>query len=194
MEITQPRIMTTSDAPFNDPTDSVDLVIRTAANVDFFVLGGLLSLKSPSSFFRSVLANQHTEERDGLPVLDVKEDSETFRIILLLCYPYTPPEVKSVEQLITVGKALDKYYMDHAMQRFLQISNIPSLITEQPLRVFVQAITNGWKELGEAAAKLYTPLDSELESEDLRCIDALQYVRLRDYHCSGRHVGDIAIV
>ncbi|KAK0501000.1 hypothetical protein EDD18DRAFT_1348441 [Armillaria luteobubalina] len=182
METTQPRNITTADAPFNDPTDSVDLVIRTADNVDFFVLSVLLSLKSPSSFFRSVLANRHTEERDGLPVLDVKEDSETFRIVLQLCYPSTPPQIKSVEQLVAVGKTLDKYCMDHAMQRFLQISNAPSLIREQPLRVFAHAVANGWKELGEAAAKLYTPLDSELELEDLRCLDALQYVRLRDYH------------
>ena len=86
METTQPRNITTADAPFNDPTDSVDLVIRTADNVDFFVLSGLLSLKSPSSFFRHALQNNRdTEERDGLPILRVKEDSATFRFILLLC-------------------------------------------------------------------------------------------------------------
>ncbi|PBK76251.1 hypothetical protein ARMSODRAFT_948028 [Armillaria solidipes] len=184
MEPTQPDNITTADAPFDDPADSVDLVIRTADNVDFFVLSGLLSLKSPSSFFRHVLqSNQHTEERGGLPVLDVKEDSETFRIILLLCYPYTPPEIKSVEQLIAVGKALDKYCMDYAWKQFVQTLIASSLIKEQALRIFAHAVANGWKELGEVAAKntLYVPLDSEVELEDLRCIDALQYVRLQAY-------------
>ncbi|SJL13613.1 uncharacterized protein ARMOST_17059 [Armillaria ostoyae] len=185
METTQPRNITTADAPFNDPTDSVDLVIRTADDVEFFVLSGLLSLKSPSSFFRHVLqSNQHAEERSGLPVLDVKEDQDTFRIVLLLCYPYAPPEIKSVEQFVAVGKALDKYCMDHAWKRFVQISIASSLIKEQALRIFAHAVANGWKELGEVAAKntLNVPLDSEVELEDLRCIDALQYVRLREYH------------
>ncbi|KAK0434801.1 hypothetical protein EV421DRAFT_2039452 [Armillaria borealis] len=185
METTQPRNITTADSPFNDPTDSVDLVIRTADDVEFFVLSGLLSLKSPSSFFRHVLqSNQHAEDRGGLPVLDVKEDSETFRTILLLCYPYAPPEIKSVEQFVAVGKALDKYCMDHAWKRFAQISIASSLIKEQALRIFAHAVANGWKELGEVAAKntLNVPLDSEVELEDLRCIDALQYVRLREYH------------
>ncbi|PBK93663.1 hypothetical protein ARMGADRAFT_1012482 [Armillaria gallica] len=102
----KPR-MTIADAPFDDPTDSVDIVIRTADNVDFYVLSILLSLKSPSSFFRHVLKNnQHTEERDGFPVLEVEEDSDTFRTILLLCYPNVAPQIKSVEQIVTVKKAL----------------------------------------------------------------------------------------
>ncbi|KAK0209181.1 hypothetical protein DFS33DRAFT_1308133 [Desarmillaria ectypa] len=167
METPKLRNTTTADAPFNDPTDNADLVIRTADSVDFFVLSALLSLKSPSSFFLHVLkANQHTEERDNLPVLEVKEDSETFQIILLLCYPYASPEIKNVEQLVAVGKVLDKYCMDHALERFTQIMMASSLIREQALRVFAHAVA----------------LDSEVELEDLRCIDALQYVRLRDYH------------
>ncbi|KAK0185121.1 hypothetical protein F5146DRAFT_195817 [Armillaria mellea] len=186
METTQLRNITTTDAPFDDPTDSVDLVIRSADDVEFFVLSGLLSLQSPLSFFRHVLqSNQHTEERGGLPVLEVKEDGDTFRIVLLLCYPYAPPEIKSVEQLVAVGKALDKYCMDHAWKRFVQISIASPLIKEQALRIFAHAVANGWKELGEVAAKntLNVPLDaSEIELEDLRCIDALQYVRLREYH------------
>ncbi|KAG7451915.1 uncharacterized protein BT62DRAFT_926107 [Guyanagaster necrorhizus] len=185
METTKPRNASTADAPFNDPTDSVDLVIRTADNVDFFVLSVLLSLRSPSSFFRHVLQpNQHTEERDGLPVLEVKEDSDTFRTILLFCYPYASPEIKSVEQLVAVGKVLDKYCMDHTLERFIQTVIASSLIKEHAMGVFAHAVGNGWKELAEAAAKnmLTAPFDSEVELEDLRCIDALQYVRLRNYH------------
>ncbi|KAK0234104.1 hypothetical protein IW262DRAFT_1334336 [Armillaria fumosa] len=178
-------LITIADVPFNDPTDCVDIVIRTADNVDFFFLSGLLSLKSSSSFFRQVLQGNHpTDERDDSPVLEVKEDGETLRIILLLCYPYTPSKIDNVEQLMTVGKALDKYCMDHAWKRFVQIVITSTLIKEQALRIFAHAVANGWKELGEAAAKstLNVPLDSEVELEDLRCIDAHQYIRLRDYH------------
>ncbi len=86
MDIDAKQSPTIADTPFNDPTDNVDLVIRTADNVDFFVLGVLLSMRSPSSFFRHALQNNRgTEERDGLPILRVKEDSATFRFILLLC-------------------------------------------------------------------------------------------------------------
>ncbi|KAK0234108.1 hypothetical protein IW262DRAFT_1290998 [Armillaria fumosa] len=185
METAQPHNTITADAPFNDPTDSVDLVIRTADNTDFFVLSGLLSLKSPSSFFRHVLrTNQYTEERDGLPVLEVKEDGGTFRIILLLCYPYASPEIKSIKQLAEVGTALEKYCMDNAMERFVQTVLASSLIREQAVQVFVHAVANGWKILGEAAAKhkLAIPLDTETPFEDLKRIDAFQYASLRDYH------------
>ncbi|KAK0466013.1 uncharacterized protein EV420DRAFT_1743891 [Desarmillaria tabescens] len=151
----QPSLITTTDAPFNDPADNVDLVIRTADNVDFFVLSILLSLRSPSSFFRQVFqgGNKHTEERDGLPVLEVTEDSDTFRTILLFCYPCAAPEFKSVQKFLAVGVALEKYCMERAMERFIQAVLASSVISEQPLRVFALAVANGWKAIGEAAAR-----------------------------------------
>ncbi|PBK93678.1 hypothetical protein ARMGADRAFT_992322 [Armillaria gallica] len=186
MEIeAQPALITTAGAPFNDPTDSVDLVIRTADNVDFFVLSGLLSLRSPLSFFRHALqSNRHTEERDGFPVLEVKEDSDTFRTILLLCYPHENIQIESIEKLLAVGVALEKYCMDYAIGRFEQIVIASPLIRRQALRLFVLAFRKGWRKLGEAAAKkmLFIPLNKEVAIEELNDIPALQYVILRDYH------------
>ncbi|KAK0185118.1 hypothetical protein F5146DRAFT_1144324 [Armillaria mellea] len=162
----QPAPITTADAPFNDPTDSVDLVIRTADNVEFFILG-------------------HTEERDGLPVLEVTEDSDTFRTILLFCYPDVAPELKSVEQFQAVGVALEKYCMDRAMGRFIQAVLASSMISEQPLRVFALAVANGWKKIGEAAARntLAVPLRQAISDvEELNIITARHLYRLQDYH------------
>ncbi|KAK0466011.1 uncharacterized protein EV420DRAFT_1759288 [Desarmillaria tabescens] len=179
---------TTADAPFNDPTDSVDLVIRTADNVDFFVLSALLSLRSPSSFFRQVLqGNKHTEERDGFPVLEVKENSDILRTILLFCYPYATPEIKSVKQILELGMALDKYCMDHAMERFIAAVLASSVISEQPLRVFALAVANEWKEMGEAAARktlaIPGPLNRAISDvEELSEISARHLYRLQDYH------------
>ncbi|PBK76253.1 hypothetical protein ARMSODRAFT_948032 [Armillaria solidipes] len=192
---TKPTI-TIADAPFDDPTDSVDLVIRTADNVDFYVLSGLLSLKSPSSFFRHVLkSSQHTEEKDGYPVLEVKEDSDTFRTILLLCYPDVAPQIKSIDQIVAVKEALDKYCMDHAQEKFMQTVTASPPMKDQALRIFALALVNGWRVLGEAAAKsaLTIPLDDpeadpEEELEDLCSINALQYIRLRNYHRKCRRV------
>ncbi|KAK0479719.1 hypothetical protein IW261DRAFT_1419801 [Armillaria novae-zelandiae] len=148
---------------------------------------GLLSLKSPSSFFRHVLKNsQHTEEKDGFPVLEVMEDSDTFCTILYLCYPdVAAPEIKSIDQIKAVKAALDKYCMDRAQEKFTQAVIASSLMKEQALRMFAHAIANGWRVLGEAAAKstLAIPLeDPEVELEDLNYINTLQYVRLRNYH------------
>ncbi|PBK93670.1 hypothetical protein ARMGADRAFT_1165109 [Armillaria gallica] len=177
---------TIADAPFNDPTDNVDLVIRTADNVDFFVLSALLSLQSPSSFFRHALKDsRHTEEREGLPVLDVKDDSQIFRNILGFCYPYVAPKIESAKQIQEVGMALDKYCMDRAMERFVQAVLASSVIREQPLRVFAVAIANGWKEIGEPAARntLAIPLNQAIpDVEELNLITGRHLYCLQDYH------------
>ncbi|KAK0434787.1 hypothetical protein EV421DRAFT_1909088 [Armillaria borealis] len=186
METNKPLVITTADAPFHDPTDSVDLVIRTADNVDFFVLSGLLSLRSPSSFFRHVLqGNRYTEERDGYLVLRVEELSTTFRFILLLCYPNGHPGcIKTIEDVSVIGDALEKYCMDYATERFEKIVSASALIRDQALQLFILAIRKGWRNLGEAAAKntLFVPLNKEVAIEELNDISALQYVMLRDYH------------
>ncbi|KAK0234099.1 hypothetical protein IW262DRAFT_1305625 [Armillaria fumosa] len=178
--------ITTADAPFDDPTDSVDLVIRTTDRVDFFVLSALLSLRSPSSFFRQVLpGNIDAEEKEGFPVLEVEEDSDTLRTILLLCYPYVAPEIQSVQEFRAVGVALDKYHMVRAMERFVQAVLVSAMISEQPLRVFAVAVANGWKKLGEAAAKniLATPFSQAISDvEELNEISARNLLRLEEYH------------
>ncbi|KAK0455607.1 uncharacterized protein EV420DRAFT_552502 [Desarmillaria tabescens] len=181
-----PAPITTADAPFDDLADNADLVIRTDDNVDFFVLSALLSLGSPSSFFHQVLqGNKHTEERDGLPVLRVEEDSDTFRDILLFCYPYATPKIGSIEQFMEVGMALNKYCMDLATERFIQTVLVSSVISEQPFRVFALAVANGWKEIGEAAARntLSMPLNQVVSDiEELGVISARHRYRLQDYH------------
>ncbi|KAK0434792.1 hypothetical protein EV421DRAFT_1909093 [Armillaria borealis] len=173
--------ITTAGAPFNDPTDNVDLVIRTADNVEFFVLSVLLTLRSPSSFFRHALQDsKHTEERNSLPILEVTEDSDTFRTILLFCYPDVAPKIKSVEQFQAVGVALDKYCMDRAMGRLVEAVLASSMISEQPLRVFALAVANGWKKLGEAAARntLVLPLRQAISDvEELNIITARHLYR-----------------
>ncbi|KAK0479757.1 hypothetical protein IW261DRAFT_151848 [Armillaria novae-zelandiae] len=197
----QPAPITTADAPFDDPTDSVDLVIRTANRVDFFVLSALLSLRSSSSFFRQILPrNADTEEREGFregfPVLEVEEDSDTFRTILLLCYPYVAPEIQSVQQFRAVGVALDKYRMDCAMERFVQAVLASAMISKQPLRVFAVAVANGWKKLGEAAARniLATPFSQAISDvEELNEISTHNLLRLEEYHVQCGYAAQIRI-
>lgn len=184
MDTTEPPAISIADPPFNDPSNFADLVIRTADNVDFFVVKVLLSLKSPSSFFRNVLeASHHTEERDGLPVLEVKEDSSTFRTVLFFCYPYSIPKITTVGQFMKVGMVLDKYCIDNAFERFVRAVLASSMIKEQSLQVFSVAAANGWKKLGEKAARnsLAVPLEPEVEHEEFKYMNALQYLRLRAY-------------
>ncbi|KAK0434791.1 hypothetical protein EV421DRAFT_1740631 [Armillaria borealis] len=182
-----PYPITTTDPLFNDPTNDVDLVIRTADNVEFFVLSVLLTLRSPSSFFRHALKDsQDTEKRlrTGYPVLGVKEDSQTFRDILLFCYPYVAPKIETAKQIQEVGMALDKYCMDRAMEKFVQAVLASSVISEQPLRVFAVAVANGWKEIGEAAARntLAMPLSQAISDvEESNIITARHLYRLETY-------------
>ncbi|KAK0476929.1 hypothetical protein EDD18DRAFT_111590 [Armillaria luteobubalina] len=197
MDTTKPPTITIAGPPFNDPSDYTDIVIRTADNVDFFVLKALLSLNSPSSFFHHALkASHHTKERDGLPVLEVKEDSGTFRIILFFCYPYKIPEIENLAQFMKVGMALDKYCIDNALKRFIEAVLASSVITDQPVRVFSVAVANGWRELAETTARntLAIPLEPEIEFEEFRHINALQHFRLREYHRKcGKVVQDVCL-
>ncbi len=70
MKTQKPPAITTA-AAFHDLGDSANLVIRTADNIDFFVLGALLSLRPPSSFFRHT--SKHMQETGGFPILEVTE-------------------------------------------------------------------------------------------------------------------------
>ncbi|KAK0209195.1 hypothetical protein DFS33DRAFT_1272237 [Desarmillaria ectypa] len=185
MDNTQLPTVTIADPPFHDTSNFADLVIRTTDNVDFFVLKALLSLNSPSSFFRHALqASHHTEERDGFPVLEVNEDSSTFRTILFFCYPYKVPEIENFEQFMKVGMALEKYCIDNASERFFEVVLASSVIKEQPVRVFSMAVAHGWKDLAKTAARntLAVSLEPEVEFEELKHINALQHLRLRAYH------------
>ncbi|KAK0465989.1 uncharacterized protein EV420DRAFT_1636562 [Desarmillaria tabescens] len=197
MDTTKLPTIIIADPPFHDPSNCADLVIRTADNVDFFVLKVLLSLDSPSSFFRHVLqASHHTEERDNLPVLEVKEDSSIFRILLFFCYPYKIPEIRDFKQFTDVGTALEKYCIDNAFERFIEAVLASSVIKEQPARVFSVAVGNGWKKLAETAMRntLAIPLEPEVEFEEFRNMNALQHFRLRDYHRKcGKAVQDLNI-
>ncbi|KAK0479752.1 hypothetical protein IW261DRAFT_151777 [Armillaria novae-zelandiae] len=178
-----PKI-TRAEAPFSDASDLADLVIRTTDDVDFFVHRVLLSLKSPSSFFRHALeGSRHTEERDGLPVLEVKEDSSTFRRVLLFCYPYDVPEMKNIEECFAVGGVLEKYCLDNSFERFVRAMLALPLMKQNAVRCFGFAAARGWKDLGEAAARntLRVALDQEVEIDGLDSITALQYLRLREY-------------
>ncbi|KAK0479759.1 hypothetical protein IW261DRAFT_151886 [Armillaria novae-zelandiae] len=186
MAYAKPPPITTADPPFNNASDFADLVIRTSDNVDFLVHRSFLLLKPPSSFFRNALyGNHHTEEKDGLPVLDVIEDSGIFKSILLFCYPYDTPKFASVEHFSAVGMVLDKYCMDHAFERFVQTVIASPVIKEQPLRVFAVAVANGWKVLGETAARstLGRRLDGvESNAKELDGISARHLQRLLNYH------------
>lgn len=89
-----------------------------------------------------------------------------------------------------VGAALDKYCMDQAMERFIAAVLASSVIKKQPLRVFALAVTNRWKQVGEAAAR--NTLDRVISDvEELKEISARYLYRLKDYHVRCRDAAQI---
>ncbi|KAK0479755.1 hypothetical protein IW261DRAFT_1419816 [Armillaria novae-zelandiae] len=154
-ETDRPPIITTADAPFHDPTDSVDLIIRTADNVASSSLVVcyccILHRRSSATFYKAT----------------VEELSTTFRVILLLCYPNDQPgSIKTTEDVSVIGDALERYCMDYTIERFERIMSTSALIRDQVLQLFVLGIRKGERNLGKAAAKntLFVPLNKE-ESE-----------------------------
>ncbi|KIL60841.1 hypothetical protein M378DRAFT_44296, partial [Amanita muscaria Koide BX008] len=57
-------------------------------SVDFFVLTTILSLASPVFDGMFPGAGEGTETKNGLPIIDLAEDSDTLYNLLLLVYPY----------------------------------------------------------------------------------------------------------
>ncbi|KII85940.1 hypothetical protein PLICRDRAFT_178242 [Plicaturopsis crispa FD-325 SS-3] len=150
-------------APFDDP--NADIILRSSDNVDFRACKCLLS--------PSMLALSETENtmKDGLPVIQLREDSAMVRALLR----YSLPSLSLSTQL-------------HDSLQTPHDAPLP-----HPLRVFATAIHHALPAAARAAAKhnLHTPIADwpyalELAhgpyAPELEYISARQYHRLLEYH------------
>ncbi|PFH50230.1 hypothetical protein AMATHDRAFT_4140 [Amanita thiersii Skay4041] len=153
-------------SPFNS-TAYADIIIRSSDNVDFYVLRSFIcyvSLPLRDMFqLNHGPAIEHNIVKDGLPVIDFAEDSETLELLLTLIYPYAEEySVKDCNLFWRVCKAAQKYCMDVIERKLQKSTELQRLIASEPLRMYAITVNLGWYDMSITAARntLDTPLEN----------------------------------
>ncbi|PFH50234.1 hypothetical protein AMATHDRAFT_4143 [Amanita thiersii Skay4041] len=170
-----------SKEPF-DSSARADAILRSSDSVDFFVLESILRISSPvfeDTFSANRARNSGIETNDKLPVVPVEERSETLRQLLLLIYPYDDESIiHDVVLFSNVAVAARKYKMS-AVEKKLQRQLVGSpLLSKEPLQVYTRAVSLGFKEAAELAAK--SMLSQELQ--DMTYVKGLDHITGMDLH------------
>ena len=173
---------TNAGPPFNKTT--ADAILRTSDNVDFWIRRSILAEASP--VFEDMLSipqpplgsANSDEEKDGLPIIRLSENSTTIDKLLRLCYPTDDPKIDSLDELRPVLQAALKYMMQESTS--LLRRRLVKLGEAQPLRAFAIACS---LEL-DAEAEVLAPLAHSVHGtfvEELRTISAGVYYRIVHY-------------
>jgi len=180
--LTNPQWPQIRRAPFDHP--KADLILRSSDHVDFRVSKFILEVSSVffASIFEASQANDE-ESRDGCPVVQMQEDSETLDSLLRIIYPRKDPILDDLPKLHAVLAAALKYEMEEAT--ILTGTVLRSFIPKEPLRVWAIAVHNRLEEEARAAAdEMIHQGISVLDSfpPEMRDINAGAYYRLFRYH------------
>lgn len=175
--------ITDAERPF-DSSAIADVIIRSSNFVDFFTLKSILRLTSP--IFNDMLSLDLGEAKDknlnntrnGLPIVQLEEDSITLHNLLLLIYPYATEPTDTIEIYVKVGHAAQKYGMDEIIQKLGRMAARCEAMEKEPLRAFAVAVHFNWAEVIRMAAlnTLSIPLS------DLSGCDELGMLTGTDYH------------
>ena len=149
-------------SPFDDVTASI--VIRSCDNVDFYVFQEIL--KAASSFFRTMFSlpqpssppiNTSTLDDElspeGLLIIPIPEDSETFDYILRLCYPIrASARLTSLSLAERVLATALKYDIDKVTE--LVKENLVELGRSSPVRLYMFSCEHGLEHEARTAAEI----------------------------------------
>ncbi|KAH9913570.1 uncharacterized protein BXZ73DRAFT_19299, partial [Epithele typhae] len=136
--------------PFDQP--SADVIVRSIDHVDFLVHRTILAQASPVFADMFTLPQQPRETTDtDLPVVEVSEDKETLRQLLLLCYPVSKPALTSPEEIVPVLAVAFKYDMQWPVD--LLSAYLKPIMSTRPLRVWAVACGAHLEELAQEAVE-----------------------------------------
>lgn len=142
---------------YNDP--DADIIVRSSDGGLYRLYKVMLAKASPIMKDTFTLPpSSHSAEGeggpiDGLPVVNITEDSETLNKLLLFIYPGArPPKLPTLEDVVAMLEASRKYEM--AMVAEYAQSALSAFAKTQPLRAFCVAHSFQLKEETTRAAKL----------------------------------------
>ncbi|KAI9457604.1 hypothetical protein BJY52DRAFT_1223757 [Lactarius psammicola] len=182
---------TTRDAgpPFHDIWPGLTVILRSSDNVDFFVLKPVLA--TVSVVFKDMFELPDTapeippcqgnNQRNGLPLIELTEDSSTLHIILRLCYPVENPDLSSLEDIRRFLEVRRKYMIE-AFDDTIKDALFRAA-ESRPFSVFALASRYGLGDVANEAAKrmLSLPLTDLSDKSALKDITGPQYHRLLQY-------------
>jgi hypothetical protein len=185
--VSQSDDITDAESPF-DSSANADIIIRSSDRVDFFTLKNILRSASPvfNDMFSLDLAEARDQNlsnaRNGLPIVQLEEDSATLHDLLLLIYPHsdaTKPFVE-VETYVKVGQAARKYAMDEVLLKLGSMAaRYKAMMRWWPVRAFAVGVHFNWTEVIREAA--LNTLYISLPDFD-GCPNELGLITGEDYH------------
>ncbi|KAH8982481.1 hypothetical protein EDB83DRAFT_2210011, partial [Lactarius deliciosus] len=150
-------------------TGEADIIVRTSDLANFLVHKSVLA--SSSSVFRDMFALPGPSSDgmiDGLPVVDISEDSELVRSLITIMYPVPSEIPASYDKILALLAAAQKYEMD-AVQSTIraEIARGPShtLYGVEVFRAYAIASSSGLRPEMEMVA--YLTLDQPMTFKHL---------------------------
>ncbi|KAI0717985.1 hypothetical protein C8T65DRAFT_571203 [Cerioporus squamosus] len=175
-----------SDTPYTrtapPPFDKLDadIVLRSSDHVDFRVRRHILYEASP--VFELILSIPPHRGEDSCPVVDLTEDHQTLRTLLLICYPVSRKKrqpSQSLPQLEAAIAAAQKYDMELP----LEVLHWEVVAKATPLLSYLVSSRTDARAYARVAARytLSSPLDDVYHPE-MESSPALSYHHLLTYH------------
>ena len=179
--------ITDADAPY-DSAAVADAILHSSDNVYFYVLGTLLCFVSP--VFRDMFdlnhgaAAEQNQQKNGLPVIPLIEDSATLRFLLDSLYPrIKEPQLDDVALVWKACRAAKKYCMDIIEGKLMDRIIASELINQEPLRIYAMVTDLEWEDVADVAARktLGIPLKDLNYVEELQRISGTGFYRFLKY-------------
>jgi BTB/POZ domain len=162
-------------APFNDAR--ADCILRSSDGVDFRIFKIVLSLASPvfADMFNNPWPQPVSEQdRDGLQVVTVSEDSKVLDLCLRHLYPLPPPTTVTSQDAGILAEFASKY--EAQMLESMAVRHLTEAIEGDPVGVYAIAVTSKRKDIAAKAARSSLRLSF---SDSYLCPSCLLYPQLQ---------------
>ncbi len=139
-----------------------DVIVRSSDRIDFHLHKTILGRASP--VFAEMFTLNFVTPSANPQVVEVVEDAQTLDALLRSCYPVIHPSFETVEELLAVLKAAEKYDMQYLVSSLEQ--NTLALLKSNgvdPLRAYAIAHVYKYRDVARAAARLLLPDPQYLE-------------------------------
>ena len=176
-EDSQAKFSSTRSPPKPFDVPDANFIIRSSDNVDFRVHKSVMAMVSP--FFKDLLSlpqPSDSESVDGLPMVQLSEDSELLNSLVSMLYPGRPVIPNSYEKVYHLLAACQKYDMASVQSSIRAEVNRGEFPAPREAEVFpAYALASGQgliPEMESAACKtLDYPLTFEALGEGLRLFE-----------------------